>query len=67
MGWREGHEFFKGKGGGCQGPRKGRSVGVFKLTVKTNLGGGVLNPEPPGSATGWGWGGNGVGVTGVYT
>ena len=39
-------------GGGGQGPKKGRSVGIFKLTSKENSeGGGVKSPKPPGSAT----------------
>ena len=33
-------EFFGGGGGG-QGPRKGNSVGIFILTIKKNMGGGV--------------------------
>ena len=39
-----------GGGGGLQGPRKGRSVGIFKPTNKKNSegGGGVKPPEPPG-------------------
>ena len=39
--------------GGCQGPRKGRSIGIFKLTSqkKRKNSEGGLNPlNPPGSA-----------------
>ena len=32
------------KGGGGQGPRKGRRVGIFKLTSKRSLSG--VNPPP---------------------
>ena len=35
-------------GGGGQGPRKGRSVEILKLTSRENLGG---PPNPPGSTT----------------
>ena len=33
-----GQEFFEGGGGG-QDPRKGKSVGIFKLIIKKTLGG----------------------------
>ena len=29
------------RGGGGQGPQKGKSVGIFKLTSKINSGGGI--------------------------
>ena len=34
-------------GGGGHGPRKGRSLGIFKLTSKKKLGQGGLNPPNP--------------------
>ena len=39
------------RGEGVQGPRKGRSVGMFKLTSKNKKTSGGLTPLPPGSAT----------------
>ena len=38
-------------GGVVQGPRKGRSVGLFKLTSKGNLPGGLYPLNPLESAT----------------